>query len=67
MCNPGNVSRRSILHFRTKFYDKRNDFNFPIVNFPFVCSNISASPAQGLCIFIPYSSAFVSYKGVIYR
>ena len=22
---------------RTKFYDKRDDFNFPIVNFPFKC------------------------------
>ena len=24
---------------RTKLYDKRNDFNFPIVNFPFIYSN----------------------------
>jgi len=23
---------------RTKPYDKRNDFNFPIMNFPFICS-----------------------------
>ena len=23
---------------RTKLYDKRYDFNFPIVNFPFICS-----------------------------
>jgi hypothetical protein len=30
---------------RTKLYDKRNDFNFPIVNFPFICSNIPAAPA----------------------
>ena len=30
---------------RTKLYDKRNDFNFPIVNFPFTCSNIPAAPA----------------------
>jgi hypothetical protein len=22
---------------RTKLYDKRDDFNFPIVNFPFIC------------------------------
>jgi hypothetical protein len=26
---------------RTKLYDKRHDFNFSIVNFPFICSNIS--------------------------
>jgi hypothetical protein len=25
---------------RTNPYDKRDDFNFPIVNFPFICSNI---------------------------
>ena len=25
---------------RTKPYDKRDDFNFTIVNFPFICSNI---------------------------
>ena len=30
---------------RTKLYDKRDDFNFPILNFPFVCSNIPAAPA----------------------
>ena len=29
---------------RTKFYDKRDDFNFPIVNFPFTCSNIPVAP-----------------------
>jgi hypothetical protein len=27
---------------RTGFYDNRDYFNFPIVNFPFVCSNIPA-------------------------
>ena len=35
---------------RTKLFDKRDDFNFPIVNFPFICSNIPASPAYGLYI-----------------
>lgn len=24
----------------TKLYDKRDDFNFPIVNFPYLCNNI---------------------------
>ena len=33
---------------RTKLYDKRDDFNFPIVNFPFICSNVSAVPAYGI-------------------
>ena len=33
---------------RTKLYDKRDDFNLPIVNFPFTCSNIPATPAYGV-------------------
>jgi hypothetical protein len=32
---------------RTKLYDKRDYLNFPIVNFPFICSNIPAAPAYG--------------------
>jgi len=31
----------------TKLYDKRDNFTFPIVNFPFISSNIPASPAYG--------------------
>ena len=33
---------------RTKLYDKRDDYNFPIVNFPLICSNIPAVPAYGV-------------------
>jgi hypothetical protein len=33
---------------RTKHYDKRDDFNFPIVNFPFICSSIPAAHAYGV-------------------
>ena len=32
----------------TKFYNKRDDFNFPILNFPFICSNITTAPAYGV-------------------
>jgi hypothetical protein len=32
----------------TKIYDKRDDFNFKIINFPNICSNIPASPACGV-------------------
>ena len=39
---------------RTKLYDKRHDFNFPIVNLPFTCSNIPAAPAYGVYIYISY-------------
>ena len=35
-------------HLFTKIYDKRDDFNFNIVNFPFLDSNIPTSPAT-LC------------------
>jgi len=40
-----------------------NDYTFPIVNFPFISSNIPASPAHGVYIsqLIRYSSAFVPY------
>ena len=34
----------------TKLYDKKDDFSFDIVNFPFMSSNIPASPAYGVYI-----------------
>jgi hypothetical protein len=34
----------------TKIYDKRDDFNFKFINFPNMCSNIPASPANGVYI-----------------
>ena len=35
---------------RTELCDKRDDFNFLIVNFTFICSNIPAAPAYGINI-----------------
>ena len=35
---------------RTKLYDKRDDFNFLIVNFPFICNNIPAASVYGVYI-----------------
>ena len=32
----------------TKLYDERDDFNIPIVKFPFICSNIPAALAYGV-------------------
>jgi hypothetical protein len=54
---------------RTKLYDKRDDFNFPIVNFPFLCSNIPAVPAYGVYIsqLIRYSRAYGSYQDFLDR
>jgi hypothetical protein len=34
----------------TSLYDKRDDFDFAIVNFPFLCSNIPLSPAYGVYV-----------------
>jgi len=54
---------------RTKFYDKRDDFNFPIVNFPFKCSNIPAAHAYGVYIsqLIRYSRTCGSYQDFLDR
>jgi hypothetical protein len=35
-----------------KFYDERNDSNFPIVNFPSICKNNPESPSYGVYISI---------------
>jgi hypothetical protein len=54
---------------RTKLYNKRDDFNFPIVKFPFICSNIPAAPAHEVYIsqLIRYSRACGSYQEFLYR
>ena len=36
--------------FHTKLYDKRDDFDFHIVIFPFLSSNIPSSPSYGVYI-----------------
>ena len=48
----------------TKIYDKRDDFNFKIINFPNMCSNIPASPAYGVYIsqLIRYARASSNYS-----
>jgi hypothetical protein len=33
---------------KSKLYDKRDDFTFPIVTFPFIGSNILEAPAVGV-------------------
>ena len=35
---------------RTKLCDKRDDFNFPSVHFPFICRYIPAAPVYGVYI-----------------
>ena len=54
---------------RTSLYDKRDDFNFHITNFPFLSSNIPSSPAYGVFIsqLIRYARACSSYECFILR
>jgi hypothetical protein len=54
---------------RTKLYETRDDFNFLIVNFPFICSNIPAAPVYGVYIsqMIRYSRACGSYEDFLDR
>ena len=54
---------------RTKLFDKRDSFNFPIVNFPFLSSNIPAAPAYGVYIsqLIRFSRACDRYSDFMDR
>ena len=49
---------------KTKLYDKRDDFTFPTVIFPFIGSNIPASPAYGIDIsqLVHFSRACARYS-----
>ena len=53
----------------TKIYDKPEDFNFKIINFPNMCSNISAYPAYGVNIsqLIRYARASSIYHNFLKR
>jgi hypothetical protein len=53
----------------TKIYDKREDFNFKIINFPNMCSNIPASPAYGVYIsqLIRYARPSSNYSDFLKR
>jgi hypothetical protein len=53
----------------TKIYDKRDDFNFKIIHFPNMWSNIPASPAYGVYIsqLIRYARASSNYSNFLKR
>ena len=53
----------------TKIYDKRDDFNFKIINFPNMCSNIPASPAYGayISLLIRYARVSSNYSDFLKR
>ena len=53
----------------TKLFDKRDDFSFAIINFPFLCGNIPAAPAYGVYIsqLVRYSRACGLYNDFLDR
>ena len=63
------ASYLDLLQFHTSLYDKRDDFNFHITNFPFLSSNIPSSPAYGVFIsqLIRYARASSTYECFILR
>ena len=63
------LSIESDDQLRTSLYDKHDDFNFHITNFPFLSSNIPSSPAYGVFIsqLIRYARACSSYDFFILR
>jgi hypothetical protein len=52
-----------------QLFDKWNDFNFAIVNFPYTCSSIPLSPAYGVYFFqlIRYTRACSTYDQFLSR
>jgi hypothetical protein len=70
-CLLSSLQRQNIFRgqLSTKIYDKRDDFNFKIINFPNMCSNIPASPAYGVYIsqLIRYAMASSNYSDFLKR
>ena len=63
------VCHYAVCQLRTSLYDKRDDFNFHITNFPFLSSNIPSSPAYGVFVsqLVRYARACSSYECFILR
>ena len=53
----------------TRLHDKRDEFNFPIVNFQYLSSNIPESPAYGFFVsqLIRYARACSKYEDFLFR
>ncbi|KAK3093639.1 hypothetical protein FSP39_018327 [Pinctada imbricata] len=56
-------------YLSTSLYDKRDNFNFSIANFPFLSSNIPSLPAYGVFIsqLIRYARASTKYTDFVMR
>ena len=52
-----------------RLYDQRDDFDFPIVNFPYLRSNIPESPAYGAFVseVIRYARVCSKYEDILFR
>ena len=52
-----------------RLYDRRGDFNFPIINFPFLSSNIPSAPAYGVYVsqLIRYARTCSNYQDFMER
>ena len=57
-----------MVHF-TRLYDKRDDFDFPVVNFPYLSSNIPESRAYGVFVsqLIRYARVCSKYEDFLFR
>ena len=60
---------RSKYKFTTDLYDKREAFNFTIVNYPHMDSNIPSKPAYGVFIsqLTRYLRVCGNYQHFVYR
>ena len=53
----------------TRLYEKRDEFNFQIVNFPFMSSNIPSALAYGVYVpqLVRYARACCNYEDFVER
>jgi len=60
------ILQKSVDTFKNETLRQKRLFQFPIVNFSIICSNIPSTPAYGVFIsqLIQYSTACGSYHGV---
>jgi len=59
----------SNITVKSPFYDKKDHFNFPIVNFPSICNNLPAALANGVHVsqLMRYSRACDSFHDLLDR
>ena len=52
-----------------RLYDKRDEFDFPIVNFPYLNSNILESSAYAVLVsqLIRYARVCLKYEDILFR